>query len=111
MRFPTLTALQTEFLSWRFYHDFGTDAASSLREPLIRVRTTARATTGVTWPLPEPLSRLIAWASADPQISIRSQMEALASHIERRTGCPSIRLEKVGGVMRVKRAASGIGVK
>jgi predicted ATPase len=32
-RFPQLSLLRENFLSWRFYHQFRTDAASAIREP------------------------------------------------------------------------------
>lgn len=38
-RFPQLSALRQEFLGWRFYHHFRTDAESPLRHPQIGVRT------------------------------------------------------------------------
>ena len=38
-QFPVLFALRQEFLSWRFYHQFRTDAASPIREPQVGVRT------------------------------------------------------------------------
>ena len=39
-RFPVLSAFRQEFLSWRFYHQFRTDADSPLRQPQVGVRTT-----------------------------------------------------------------------
>jgi predicted ATPase len=45
-RFPALAALRQEFLGWRFYHDFRTDAGSPLRQPQVGVRTTALAHDG-----------------------------------------------------------------
>jgi predicted ATPase len=38
-QFPALAALCREFLSWRFYHRFRTDADAPLRHPQIGVRT------------------------------------------------------------------------
>jgi predicted ATPase len=38
-RFPVLSGLRQEFLSWRFYHQFRTDSASALRQPQVGVRT------------------------------------------------------------------------
>jgi len=38
-QFPALSALCQEFLAWRFYHQFRTDAASPLRQPQVGVRT------------------------------------------------------------------------
>ena len=38
-RFPVLSAFRQEFLSWRFYHQFRTDADSPLRQPQVGVRT------------------------------------------------------------------------
>lgn len=38
-RFPVLSAVRQEFLSWRFYHQFRTDADSPLRHPQVGVRT------------------------------------------------------------------------
>jgi predicted ATPase len=38
-QFPALSALCREFLSWRFYHRFRTDAEAPLRHPQIGVRT------------------------------------------------------------------------
>ena len=38
-RYPELSALRQEFLSWRFYHQFRTDPESPLRQPQIGVRT------------------------------------------------------------------------
>jgi predicted ATPase len=38
-RFPVLSAFRQEFLSWRFYHQFRTDADSPLREPQVGIRT------------------------------------------------------------------------
>ena len=38
-QFPVLFALRQELLSWRFYHQFRTDAASPIREPQVGVRT------------------------------------------------------------------------
>ena len=38
-QFPVLSALCQEFLAWRFYHQFRTDAASPLRQPQFGVRT------------------------------------------------------------------------
>jgi predicted ATPase len=38
-RFPELAALRQEFLDWRFYHQFRTDADSPLRQPQVGVRT------------------------------------------------------------------------
>jgi predicted ATPase len=40
-RFPGLTAVRQELLSWRLYHRFRTDPASPLRQPQVGVRTTA----------------------------------------------------------------------
>jgi predicted ATPase len=37
-RFPVLSAYRQEFLSWRFYHQFRTDADSPLRQPQVGVR-------------------------------------------------------------------------
>jgi len=45
-RFPELSALRQEFLGWRFYHQFRTDADSPLRQPQIGVRTPALAHDG-----------------------------------------------------------------
>lgn len=39
-RFPVLATIRQELLSWRFYHQFRTDAGSPLRHPQIGVRTT-----------------------------------------------------------------------
>lgn len=38
-RFPHLSALRQEILSWRFYHHFRTDADAPLRHPQVGVRT------------------------------------------------------------------------
>ena len=38
-RFPVLSAFRQEFLSWRFYHQFRTDADSPLRQPQVGIRT------------------------------------------------------------------------
>src|SRR5207247_329216 len=38
-RFPHLSALREEMLSWRFYHHFRTDAEAPLRHPQVGVRT------------------------------------------------------------------------
>lgn len=38
-RFPVLSAVRQEVLSWRFYHQFRTDPASPLRHPQVGVRT------------------------------------------------------------------------
>jgi predicted ATPase len=38
-QFPILSALRQEFLSWRFYHQFRTDASSPLRQPQVGART------------------------------------------------------------------------
>jgi predicted ATPase len=38
-RFPEISALRQEILSWRFYHQFRTDAGSPLRQPQIGVMT------------------------------------------------------------------------
>lgn len=38
-KFPELSALRQEFLSWRFYHHFRTDIASPLRLPQVGVMT------------------------------------------------------------------------
>lgn len=38
-RFPQLSALRQELLSWRFYHQFRTDADSPLRHPQVGFRT------------------------------------------------------------------------
>jgi predicted ATPase len=38
-RFPELSALRQEFLDWRFYHQFRTDADSPIRQPQVGVRT------------------------------------------------------------------------
>ena len=38
-RFPVLSAFRQEFLAWRFYHQFRTDADSPLRQPQVGVRT------------------------------------------------------------------------
>lgn len=38
-RFPVLSSFRQEFLAWRFYHQFRTDADSPLRRPQVGVRT------------------------------------------------------------------------
>ena len=38
-RFPVLSMFRQEFLSWRFYHQFRTDADAPLRHPQVGVRT------------------------------------------------------------------------
>ncbi len=38
-RFPILSMVRQEFLSWRFYHQFRTDSDSPLRHPQVGVRT------------------------------------------------------------------------
>jgi predicted ATPase len=38
-RYPVVASLRQEFSSWRFYHQFRTDAASPLRQPQIGVQT------------------------------------------------------------------------
>jgi predicted ATPase len=38
-RFPELSALRSTLLSWRFYHQFRTDAESPLRRPQVAVQT------------------------------------------------------------------------
>jgi predicted ATPase len=38
-RFPELSLLRQEFLQWRFYHQFRTDAGSPIRLPQVGVRT------------------------------------------------------------------------
>lgn len=38
-RFPVLSGLRQQFLAWRFYHQFRTDADSPLRQPQVGVRT------------------------------------------------------------------------
>jgi predicted ATPase len=38
-RFPVLSAFRQEFLAWRFYHQFRTDADSPIREPQVGIRT------------------------------------------------------------------------
>ena len=45
-RFPVLSALREEFLGWRFYHQFRTDADSPLRHPQVGVRTPVLAHDG-----------------------------------------------------------------
>jgi predicted ATPase len=45
-RFPQLSALRQEFLGWRFYHHFRTDAESPLRVPQVGVFTPNLATDG-----------------------------------------------------------------
>lgn len=44
--FPEISALRQEILSWRFYHQFRTDAASPLRQSQIGVRTPVLAHDG-----------------------------------------------------------------
>jgi len=39
-RFPELSMLRQEILSWRFYHHFRTDREAPLRQPQVGVRTT-----------------------------------------------------------------------
>ncbi|REK19240.1 MAG: recombinase RecF [Planctomycetota bacterium] len=46
-RFPELSALRSVLLSWRFYHEFRTDADSPLRRPQIAVRTPVLSHDGV----------------------------------------------------------------
>ncbi len=38
-RFPVLSQFKSEFLSWRFYHQFRTDLEAPLRQPQIGIRT------------------------------------------------------------------------
>lgn len=38
-KFPELTSLRSEFLLWRFYHDFRTDLQSPIREPQLATLT------------------------------------------------------------------------
>jgi len=38
-RFPVLSELRSQFLSWRFYHHFRTDLDAPLRQPQIGIRT------------------------------------------------------------------------
>jgi predicted ATPase len=38
-RFPVLSGLRSEFLSWRFYHHFRTDRDAPLRQPQVGIRT------------------------------------------------------------------------
>jgi predicted ATPase len=38
-RFPVLSGLRAEFLSWRFYHHFRTDRDAPLRQPQVGIRT------------------------------------------------------------------------
>ncbi len=45
-RFPQLSALRQEFLSWRFYHHFRTDKESPLRRPQLAVMTPRMAHDG-----------------------------------------------------------------
>lgn len=45
-RFPVLSAVRQELLSWRFYHQFRTDPGSPLRHPQIGVRTPVLAHDG-----------------------------------------------------------------
>lgn len=45
-RFPQLSALREEILSWRFYHQFRTDSESPLRRPQPGARTPALAPDG-----------------------------------------------------------------
>lgn len=45
-RFPEISALRQEILSWRFYHQFRTDAGSPLRQPQVGVRTPVMAHDG-----------------------------------------------------------------
>jgi predicted ATPase len=45
-RFPVLSALREEFLSWRFYHQFRTDSNSPLRQPQVGIRTPVLAQDG-----------------------------------------------------------------
>ncbi len=45
-RFPQLSALRQEFLSWRFYHHFRTDKDSPLRRPQLAVMTPRMAHDG-----------------------------------------------------------------
>lgn len=45
-RFPEISALRQEILSWRFYHQFRTDSGSPLRQPQIGVMTPVLAHDG-----------------------------------------------------------------
>jgi predicted ATPase len=45
-RFPVLSAVRQELMSWRFYHQFRTDSGSPLRHPQIGVRTPVLAHDG-----------------------------------------------------------------
>jgi predicted ATPase len=45
-RFPVLSAVRQELLSWRFYHQFRTDPDSHLRHPQVGVRTPVLAHDG-----------------------------------------------------------------
>ncbi len=45
-RFPQLSALRQEFLSWRFYHHFRTDRDSPLRKPQLAIMTPRMAHDG-----------------------------------------------------------------
>ena len=49
-RFPVLSALREEFLGWRFYHQFRTDADSPLRRPPVGVA----AQVALAWVLQAP---------------------------------------------------------
>lgn len=45
-RFPVLSVVRQQFLSWRFYHQFRTDALAPARHPQIGVRTPVLAEDG-----------------------------------------------------------------
>lgn len=46
-KFPELSVLREEFLSWRFYHHFRTDIASPLRQPQVGVMTPVLSNDGL----------------------------------------------------------------
>lgn len=46
-KFPELSALRDEFLSWRFYHHFRTDISSPIRQPQVGVMTPVLSNDGL----------------------------------------------------------------
>jgi predicted ATPase len=87
-RFPVLSALRGEFLAWRFYHHFRTDADAPLRQPQIGIRT----------PVLHHDGRDL--AAALQTILIIGDAEALAEHLDRAFPGAKLEIEAVDGRFR-----------
>jgi predicted ATPase len=87
-RFPVLSALRAQFLGWRFYHHFRTDAEAPLRQAQIGIRTPVLSHDGRDL------------AAALQTILLIGDASALTEHLERAFPGAELEIEAVDGRFR-----------